>query len=99
MSLNEFLVVLVGLIGGWAIVSLVISARPPKSPDREGKEWFDILGVTSDASPEQIAKAYKEKCHELRNRQLRIMTTSEQAQATRDQASLESAYSNSERQL
>ena len=92
MSLSELLVMLVGLIVGWAIVSRIISAYPPRSTKDVAGRWFEILDVPSDATSAQIDTAYDEKCRELKKRAPLVMTLSEKEKAARNQAHLDSAY-------
>ena len=92
MSLSELLVISAGLILGWVVVSRVISAHFRKSPEFADGEWSDILGVSPDATAKQIDDAYDKKCHELKERELRIMTHSEQEKAAQIRAHLDSAY-------
>lgn len=92
MSLSELLVMLVGLIVGWAVVSRIISAHAPRPTNYVVGQWFEILDVPSDATSAQIDTAYDEKCRELKEREPLIMTLSEKEKAVRIQAHLDSAY-------
>ncbi len=98
MSLSEMLVISAGLIVGWVVVSRVISAYSRKSQEFVNGEWSDILGVSPDATSDQIDDAYDKKCRELKEQECMIMTNSEQEKAAQIQAHLDSAYRRSKTQ-
>jgi len=92
MTLHEFLVIAAGLIVGWMGVSRVIALLSPDSRAAGDREWWEILGVSPNASAAEIDEAYKKKRDALAQRKLKIMTLPEQQEAMREQAVLDAAY-------
>lgn len=96
----EILVIAVGLIVGWMVVSRFMVARPPSLPTSVKADgdpgsdapWHDVLGVPAGAGFEQIQRAHREKMAELDRSAPAIMTESERAIRDQLRARLEEAY-------
>lgn len=97
MSLNELLIIGIGLVAGWLLVSKVMAASAHPRDDLPAGDWHDVLGVPRDASPPQIDAAYERKCRELEKRDARIATMPEQEQAARRRAVVDAAYQRGKR--
>lgn len=97
MSFSELLVIAIGLIVGWAVVSRIVTAYAREPHKISNGDWFEILGVPPDATSDQIDAAYERKRRELSVRELRIMTTPEQKKAAQQREYIDSAYHRSKR--
>ena len=92
MSLNEIFISLIGLVIGWMVVSQVISTKRRTAEDPSSEEWFEVLGVPSTASLEQIDAAYAGKCRRLRESAPAITTASEEQTISQKRRILDAAY-------
>lgn len=71
MSVTEWLVVLIAGAGGYWLVSFLLKGRGAESPRAESPpeppavtppatpSWWEVLGVSEQASPEEIREAYR----------------------------------------
>ncbi len=70
MSVTEWLVVLIAGAGGYWLVSFLLKGRgtapepvevPPPAPPAADPTppWWEVLGVSEQASPEEIREAYR----------------------------------------
>jgi uncharacterized protein (DUF927 family) len=92
MSLNELLITLIGLVAGWAIVSITVSIRRKRSAATLSGEWFEILGVPPDAALDQIDEAYERRFRILKESEPSIKTVSEDRAFLQKQGALDIAY-------
>lgn len=101
MTAPEILVVLVGLLVGWAAVYYLLgSLRRERGRDdlltklaaMAAREWPVILDVSPEASQEAIRLAYERRLDELLAAAPRVMTEQEKAKIQAARASLERAY-------
>lgn len=79
------------LVVGWLAVSRLFAISPPALEKLPDGGWFEVLGVPRDARPEQIDAAWESKRSVLAERELRIMTATEQEQATELRTRLDAA--------
>jgi hypothetical protein len=54
MSLNELLISLIGVVAGWAIVSIALSVSRNRPAATLSGEWFEVLGCKPSALMEQL---------------------------------------------
>lgn len=92
MSLNEILISLIGLVVGWVIVSRVMSVKRGAIDDLSSEEWFEVLGVPSTASIEQIDAAYAGKQRLLQESMPAITTVTEEQSISQKRGILDAAY-------
>lgn len=93
MSAAEIIVIIAGLLIGWAVVWLAMSSRPPstKLSQSEGP-WFEVLGVPENASADEIRQAYRRKLDELAGTQPGILTEPERRVREQAREQIEAAY-------
>lgn len=91
MSTAELVVIGLGGVVGYLVVSYVMNQRKPEAPVFAGKAWHQILDVSPVATPEQIEAAYAAKQRELDAAAPSIMTDVEEAADARLRAQLEAA--------
>ena len=91
MSTAELVVIGLGGVVGYLVVSFVMNQRKPEAPVFEGKAWHQILDVSPVATPEQIEAAFVSKQRELDAAAPSIMTDVEEAADARLRAQLEAA--------
>ena len=91
MSTAELVVIGLGGVVGYLVVSFVMNQRKPEAPVFEGKAWHQILDVSPVATPEQIEAAFASKQRELDAAAPSIMTDVEETADARLRAQLEAA--------
>lgn len=91
MSTAELVVIGLGGVVGYLVVSYVMNQRKPEPPVFEGKAWYQILGVPHTATPDQVEAAYDARQRELDAAAPSIMTDVEAATDARLREQLDAA--------
>jgi DnaJ-domain-containing protein 1 len=101
VTTGEFLAIVVGLLVGsvavWLLISKIQKHSVSPTLDAEGfqdndESWSEVLGVSPEASSEEIRSAYENKLAELVERSPRILTQQELAIRKHSTDRLEAAY-------
>lgn len=108
----EIAAVLVGLGGGYWLVSRIIEGanRPDLTPEdfepgsapagrneSTAAPWWEVLGVASDAGPEEVSRAYKRRISEYHPDKVALLGEEIRSVAERKSKEINSAYEEAQR--